>query len=136
VLRHPRWWFAHRVCQFVDSQLVLAQRPQQPHPSGVSQHPEDLDGQVHLFGGRLRRSAYLRICAHTRIVTVFGHEVKPPACRHGHSQWKCPGVSRPLIWIGAVKLVVKGWADAVGDFLVRVVAMIGGIQLASVNRAA
>jgi hypothetical protein len=66
VLGHRGRRLAHLGGQFVDRQLAADQRPQDPHPGAVGQHPEALDDQVDLVV-RQRSPTRLAICGHTQI---------------------------------------------------------------------
>jgi hypothetical protein len=52
-----------RLGEFVHGQLAVEERPGQPDPGRVGEHPEDLDSQIDLFGGWL----VLHVSAHLRV---------------------------------------------------------------------
>jgi hypothetical protein len=64
VLGHAGRRFPHRLGELVDRPFAIEQRPQQPDPGGVREHPEHLDREIDLLPHR-RRPMRLRIFTHT-----------------------------------------------------------------------
>ncbi|BBY66676.1 hypothetical protein MHEL_49190 [Mycolicibacterium helvum] len=66
MLGHRRWWLAHTFRQIVDAEFTVDQRPEQLHPGGVGQHPEDLHDQMSVVVSQLLT------CIHTQIIVQGG----------------------------------------------------------------